>query len=1125
MLCAMPAELIRKNDCIEFLDANRIANWVNLHASAFAYVSQVTVFQQVGLRSVEAWAEDAMFEYQFQQNEYLTAQICGLREWLLKPKRVARITGPTGLGKTRLGYETFGCAQVGDDKIRQALCGAAAYVDAQMYGTLVLGWVDQMCQLGYGGVIIVDNCPYEWHHQLASIVQRQNSRLNLLTLDYVPEYGQPDILHIELNPEKLRDIVPKILKSVPDLTHLDDAQIERVSNFAQGFPQIAILTAKAGRALEIRHLNSQNGLADRLLWGRNAPDPQAREFVRCLALFSSVGAQGNYKHQLDFIREALCKGVSEYDFNRVTKQFYEKKILQRAGDFIMVTPPPLAVALAAEWLSDAPDDHVLALFPGFEEHKLTNAFCSQLRLLDFSPRAEELSRKLLGPGSPLSVAEVLDSEVGSRIFRALSELNPLAATDCLYRIFSTYSPQQTKSIVTGRRNIIWALEKLCWSIDTFSKAATVLLLFAAGENETYANSATEQFKQLFHVFLSGTKAPPELRLDVIKTGLKSTHPEVRAVCIQALGSALQHGHFSRSSGPEARGTRLPEKDWEPKLCTDIWNYWREVFQLLKDQIFSKGDLASIAAHTLGENTGAFLGNPLLLELEGDFKKLAQSQNGYWPEAREQITSFLSHTKDLPDNAKTALRRWLSYVQPTDLKSRFLDIVSLPGWHHEEAEGGGYVDVSAHQAEAFAEELYKNGVDWDEFIPMLLQGDQRQAWQFGVRCAQLDKDVQGLVTKCLDSLRAIRKENQNPQLLRGILSAIEDKGYVERVLDLVAKDDALVFILVPLTIAIAPTLADFDRVTTQIKLSRLPPNTVYGFGFGSVTKNFDDDAYSARLEDLFKTVPESATAILQLIDAQCFLHPEKTKSYRKLMKSLLLLPEVLSKGRSTRTGYEWQENAKKILSDTSDANWVRELTKVLIAAAKDRLIMPWASDNIHPIISLLLEKHSDIVWPVFLDTFNHTEVGEYYYLIKLLTEGGSSFENHGSPIWNLPSDKLRPWAEANPQVVPGLLHFMALYFVQQSTNGSEEFCWHPHSLILLGIGEVDEVIGCVHANLASFGSSGSRVPYIEKRIVLVNKLHSAGDKRLSHIADTVIGFLMQSLESARKQDEHHAAGIY
>ena len=57
----------------------------------------------------------------------------------------------------------------------------------------------------------------------------------------------------------------------------------------------------------------------------------------------------------------------------------------------------------------------------------------------------------------------------------------------------------------ARRNIVNALEKLCFCKDSFHYAALTLARLALAENEEWANNSKGQFLQLFHVALSGMK--------------------------------------------------------------------------------------------------------------------------------------------------------------------------------------------------------------------------------------------------------------------------------------------------------------------------------------------------------------------------------------------------------------------------------------------------------------------------------------------------------------------------------------------------------------------------------------------------------------------------------------------
>ncbi len=1110
-----------EKDFIEFLDANRIAAWVNTHAAAFAYVCQRTMqFQPVGLRTLAMWAEDPIFRYRFQWNKFLSDQIENLRDWLREPRRVARISGPSGLGKTRLGFEVFNCKTIGDDNVRTTLASSVAYTDVQFYGEDVFGWIDQICLFGLSGIIVVDNCSREWHQRLSSVVTRSTSRLSLLTLDYEAEELRTEFLHVPLAPEKLRDVVPKILKSVPELAHLEDAEVNRIADFAQGFAQIAILTAQAGGAVDYKTLNSQGRLAERLLWGRESPDDRARDIIRSLSLFSAIGVSGPVAKQLQFVRKELCGGISEYDFNRLTSRFRNSRIIQAAGDYIMVTPAPLAAALAAEWLEYTPDSDFVRLLPTIDAASLTRPFTDQLKLLDFSEKAAGLCSRLVGPNGPLSSAEVLNSSVGSQIFRALSELNPLAATESLHRIYSDFSPAQMRDVTVGRRDLIWALEKLCWSVGTFPKAAEVLMKLAAGENEKWSNNASGHLNQLFHIYLSGTKMPAIQRLPVLRTGLKSTFSEVRNVCIAALGSGLEHNHFMRSSGPEVRGTRLPERDWQPKTYLDIWNYWKEIFLLLRDEILKGDQLSTVALDTLGQNLGGLLVTPLVTELEEQFRSIANSQSEFWPAAHDTILRTLELVEELPEDQRQVVERWLAYVQPKDLEHRLADIVSNPGWHHEKNDEGHYEDISAKRARELADELAANGTDWLHLLPQLLQGTQQQAWAFGARWAELSERPRELVNRCLSQLRKISAEDRNPQLVRGMISTLQDRVELNEILHGIANDAELRSLLVPLTTAAIIAVDDFNRVAKCVEQNFLPADSLRSFAFGSVTRRFVDDEFHAQLSKLIENVPQARPAILEVIFMHCYADESKWSVYKDLLEQLTVTPEVVSMRHDL---YHWRDTVKKLVRANPSEEWIRILTKAMIKEATEGKDSFFVSDTFAEIIGLLLKDYPKFVWPIFEEALQEKE--NRYRVVDLLGRGGSRFDDSGSPLWNLPVDHFKTWVEAHRDLIPLVLHFMSLYSVDESETGGERFRWHPHALVLIELGEKDSVKQCISSNLLSFGSTGSRVPYLDKRIALVRDLMATENSELRAIAGSVMRTLEAHREFEQKRDAEHAAGIY
>ena len=153
------------------------------------------------------------------------------------------------------------------------------------------------------------------------------------------------------------------------------------------------------------------------------------------------------------------------------------------------------------------------------------------------------------------------------------------------------------------------------------------------------------------------------------------------------------------------------------------------------------------------------------------------------------------------------------------------------------------------------------------------------------------------------------------------------------------------------------------------------------------------------------------------------------------------------------------------------------------------------------MGLLLANFPKVVWPIFEKALNDKEIR--FRLIDLLGRGGSRFDDSGSPLWNLPGGQFKTWARAHRDLIPLVLHFKPLYTVEKEDDGREKFRWHPHALILIELGEKDAVERCISSNLLSFGSTGSRVPYLDKRIALVKDLVMTENQDLRAIAESIM----------------------
>jgi hypothetical protein len=1105
---------------LHFLDGDKIASWTNTHPAAIAHVCNCRRILYLGkLKTWREWQGAIECQGKFHANKIISGYISSLRQHLQRPRSISRITGLSGLGKTRLAFEALALSL--DDIAQASLSRSTVYLDMQHASGEAYGIVSAIASAGLRGVLVVDNCELSQHHELTKIVSHSDSTVSLLTMDYVPEASlvSGGTLSITIWPDDMEDIVYMILKDSPYVASFPDDKIRRIANFAKGFPQIATLMAEVGDTLNLDQLNSR-GLVDKILWPRGRRDEKTAAILTALALFGHVGFDGDKKNQKNFVRKMLSGSPSleDPDYNRLIKPFEKRRILQSAGKYRLIAPPPLAVALAADWWEYTDAERLESILPHIQVEGLLDSFCERVRQLHFSPNAQALAGHLLGATGPLSNADVLSSQPGSQLFRAFVELNPAAASDCLWRILEGLSVADLRKIEAGRRNWVWAVEKVCWEKDLFLQGAEIMLRMAAAENETWSNNATGQFKQLFQLYLAGTQMPALERLPVIEKGLGSGELDIRRVCIEALGVGLKTHHFSRSGGVEVRGSGLPEKDWAPRTNREITEYYERCFLLLK-AVAMEGSPESAQAKTeLGQHLRGILQPVLITKLEPHFRELATSFNGFWPEALEAIRSIFEFDHaEYPPESLARLNEWIVWLTPKSLSHRLALIVSQPPFQMEKDTTGHYVDLATQQAELLADELSQDPAVLYEHLPDLLQGDQRQAYAFGRRLSQKVQPPIGLIETCLSSVRAISIEKRNASLLAGLLAGVPDRDFVKTKLEEIAATDGLVDLLVPLSRMVKPSVADMRRVLELVTSGKIAPEQLRQFAYGSVLDHLPPDEILPLLQKLVISLPSSQASIFELVSMYIHRSDERWRVFRGFLRSLLITPGFSLGLAGQMDSHHWEQAAQKLLMEEHDEALARELTIQIIAGEKSSKLKFTNDTDRRAILATLFQHYPDISWPLI----GAELLSENHYLIDSLLGKHGFDDNDSSIVWSLSPEFIVPWLDSNPKARSRLLGKMALF----SSDDKGVYQWHPITLAIFKDGVDKKCISAVGCNLYSYGSSGSRVPYIDKRLRLLHDLEN--HPQLS-VREMVRGLVKQfEAEKAREQtsDEEEAAGIY
>ncbi|MEJ7843757.1 MAG: hypothetical protein WKF95_18510, partial [Rubrobacter sp.] len=204
-----------------------------------------------------------------------------------------------------------------------------------------------------------------------------------------------------------------------------------------------------------------------------------------------------------------------------------------------------------------------------------------------SPAASQVVQHLLSEEGPFQSSDLLRTDLGASFFLALTEADPRSALLTLEKTVGTWSREQLFESTTGRRQIVWALEKMAVWRDLFVDAARIIMALAEAENERYSNNASGVFAGLFSFgpgLVAPTEASPEERMPILVEALYSNVKERRLLALDACGQALESGHFSRSGRLEHQGLRPSAQLWTPQTYGEMFDAYRGVWQLVNDRL-------------------------------------------------------------------------------------------------------------------------------------------------------------------------------------------------------------------------------------------------------------------------------------------------------------------------------------------------------------------------------------------------------------------------------------------------------------------------------------------------------------------------------------------------------------
>lgn len=552
---------------LDFFDRSKLVLWVRQHPSVLLWLKGKLGQGYSGWQPYGAWsnppkgspdtlisAPGVTVHLPTERGQELSIEdaIEPMRRLIRTSKKATRITGLSGVGKTRIAQALFD-ETVGNDPLDRTI---AVYVDTgQDPDPSASAMLDRLIAEGRRAVMILDNCPSDLHSALAGKVSAASGEVSLITVEYDIRDDKPqttEVIHIEANgPEVAEEL---LIRRFPEI---GQGNARRVAEFADGNSRVALAIAERVEQGEGLAQLSDAELFDRLFQQRKGDDGDLREQAETLSLVYSFSVSDPEVGQNELEVLGSISGHTKAQLFRATSKLADRHVVQRRAHWRAILPHAVANRLASSALESVPVETLTSTFEAPGNNRLLMSFAHRLGLMHDHPIAREIVEAWLQRDGLLGRISDLD-ENGSRI---LDYIGPVAPDALLDRIeaeltspdFQGMGPKHNPR----RTTILNLLQSLAYEAHAFDRCMALLIRVADHEDENNNYDAVrDKISGFFQPYLSGTHASLEQRLAIVESCLSCENAGRRSLGLKLLSTALD--------GPPWTGFGLNEFGARPR---------------------------------------------------------------------------------------------------------------------------------------------------------------------------------------------------------------------------------------------------------------------------------------------------------------------------------------------------------------------------------------------------------------------------------------------------------------------------------------------------------------------------------------------------------------------------------
>lgn len=1044
-----------------------------------------------------------------------------LQNKLLTGAQIIRFSALPGFGKTKLIYETF-IEKKNDIEYLSRIyyCKSGLKIDS------VYDEFRSIINLGKASIFVIDDCPNDLLQRCSEYIRRLKLPTRLIVVNNQPydSFYLPDCENLELSATDLKHEVDEYISQKIVVKSPGSDIINEIQTLADGFPYMAILLVNAYNENKEYGLVNIQFLVDKLLQSSREGKSYQTQAMRTLALFQPMPTENQNENAYNYvINNELITHITELNSYEIRGLFsrtltkYSNTLIENTGDWINIRPFPLAVCLVTQWFEEMSVADLEKLFNDFQTQPkeivsiLKDGFAQRISMMQESNAAKNVISKIMSvPNGSFCSEKVVCSEMGSRLFLAMATVNPEKVAKCLRYIFKEKSTDWICENIKDdtRRNLVYALNKLCFASESYDDAVFVLAQFAEAENEHWSNNSANGLNQLFPIMLPDTEVSLEKRIKTIEELWNAGH---RVLAINAINQAFKNHHFTRLGGAEKFGWHHRES-YKPKTYAEIFNYWRKCKELLLSWLENDDllldNFCSLVENNVHNWRSTNSMNEYLFPL---IDIIAPKINWHWNKMYELLMQLLRfHESEYTLKQKTKINEYINKLKPTVFADTLM--YTERKIFDKYTDGKSYQEI-AHElmyplVESFINDQIYNNIDEVQALVAMQRGSRFFITELkpfltdNVLITFLG-NVWKIATPMIDDFSS----NFVNDILHSCYLASPIQEYIKNLLDNGYKR------------AYVRALASIENDAMdsyQLLLSLYNKNeinyehiTLYMASLWGLTNS----QMMKLLPSLMKQFPDKYIDILEFVMKHRYWTQVLDDELHQYVRTLLLECPLVDSQK--RCNYEYVAIIKEYLKKyiKTDINFAVQMNKKII----DTLGKEFVHNN--ELSSLYSELLQEPYQSAILDDFIEALTDNTIFFMQVKDEVGSGFSFGSGPLFQyVPTEKLQQYCEKKVQIRHKLAS-MAPVFVSEANNPRADFSDFIKWLIEnYGADDESGVLSGISSNMGTMSWTGSTIPLHEDMIRLLTPYVNHKYQTVQKWAQQEIDYLTQDIAREKSHDD-------